>query len=146
MSDFLTQLSSTLSSLASAGPERPAAESHLNELVATQPGLTLHSLIQLGSSSPDETQRVLAFVLFRRVAFKPLEQDVTELYKKDVWDVLAETERSAVQEGLLSCLEGAERRKEHERGVICDAVAEVEKAGVSRQSECCCSALMHLFR
>ncbi|ORY82352.1 armadillo-type protein [Leucosporidium creatinivorum] len=134
MSDFLTQLSSTLSSLASAGPERPAAEAHLNELIATQPGLTLLSLIQLGSSSSDEAQRVFSFVLFRRMAFRPLEQDVTELYKKEVWDVLAETERGAVQQALLTCLEGAERRKEHERGVICDAVAEVERAGVSRQT------------
>jgi hypothetical protein len=143
MSDFLTQLSSTLSALASAGPERAAAESRLHELIATQPGLTLLSLIQLGSNSPDEVQRVLTFVLFRRMAFKPLEQDVTELYKKDVWDVLAETERGAVQEGLLSCLERAERRKEHERAVICDAVAEVENAGVLRQSECSRAALLH---
>lgn len=134
MSSALNQLATLLDSLASPGPDRAAAEEQLSSSLASQPAQTILGLVEIGSTSPEEAKRIFAFVLFRRVAFRSLEQDVTDLYAKQVWDVLGEVERSQVQQGLLRCLEGADRRKEHERGVVCDAVAEVEKAGIARQS------------
>ena len=131
----LTELDATLTALASAGPERAAAEEHLDTLLASHPAQTVLGLIQLGSQAQEEAKRAFAFVLFRRLCFRQLQQDVTELYAKQAWDLLSEVERSQVQAGLLQCLQGADRRREHERGVICDAVAEVEKAGIARQSE-----------
>lgn len=131
------QLEATLTALASSGPDRAAAEEHLDLLLASKPGQTILGLVQIGAQGQDEAKRAFAFVLFRRLCFRQLHQDVTELYNKQAWDQLSQVERSQVQAGLLQCLQGADKRREHERGVICDAVAEVEKAGIARQSECC---------
>lgn len=133
--DGLQQLAATLDALQSTGPERQAAEAHLNSSIDTEPSNTLLGLVSIAESSANEGQRVFALVLLRRLCFKTVEQDADKFMSKQVWDLLEDSTRGQVQATLLNCLTRCEVRRENERGVICDAVAEVEKAGMARQSE-----------
>ncbi|KAK4702297.1 hypothetical protein P7C70_g3932, partial [Phenoliferia sp. Uapishka_3] len=127
--DFTNALSATLLHLSSAGPERAQAESQLSTLLSSSPSSVLSSLIQIAEHHPDHIQRVLAFVLLRRFAFRPLPLSDAS---RDVWDLVDEGTRESVREGLISCLMKGAARKEKERGVICDVIAEVENAGLKR--------------
>lgn len=130
--DFVSSLASTLVALSSAGPERASAEAYLDTLLHEHTGSVLSGLAQLGLSHPDHVQRVLAFVLLRRFAFRPLSSADPKSAPREVWDLVDDKTRTEVQDALIQSLMQGAARKEKERGVICDVIAEVENAGVKR--------------
>lgn len=134
--DFIATLVNTLQQLGSAGDERKAAEDHLSTTLLSQsPSQVLLGLVTIGATHADESLRTLAFVLLRRLAFRPIAgQDANNPLSRDVWDLVEEATRSNVQNALLQCLNESAQRRERERGVICDVIAEVERAGLERAS------------
>lgn len=132
-SAFVSELSSTLSSLSSPGSDRVTAEERLNSLLTKSPSNTLLGLIQLAATGTTEANRILAYVLIRRLTFKPVATvDQNNPLAKEVWDLLKLTEQTQIQSQLLECLCRADKLKENERRAICDLISEVEKAVSSR--------------
>lgn len=133
--DFIPQLIQTLTAVTSAGPERVEAEANLNSILASNPSATLLGLVQIGSEGPSEPLRILAFVLFRRLAYKAfLPSDLGNPLAKEVWDMITLASQTLIQEALLRCLVSADKRRESERNAICGVIAQVEKAGMGRQT------------
>lgn len=134
--EFVASLVHTLEQLASAGDERKAAEDYLSSTLLSQsPSHVLLGLVTIGVTNADEALRTLAFVLLRRLAFRPIAgQDPSNPLTRDVWDLVEESTRTSVQNALLQCLSQSAQRRERERGVICDVIAEVERAGLARAS------------
>ncbi|KAL8277567.1 hypothetical protein RQP46_009999 [Phenoliferia psychrophenolica] len=130
--DFVSSLASTLAALGAPGQERIEAEAFLDTLLHEHTSATLQGLAQLGLSHPDHVQRALAFILLRRLAFRPLSTADPKTAPREVWDLVDDATRTAVQDNLIQSLMQGAARKEKERGVICDVIAEVENAGVKR--------------
>ncbi|KAM0755210.1 ARM repeat-containing protein [Meredithblackwellia eburnea MCA 4105] len=141
-SELVTSMEKLLELLSSPGPERVQAEAQLDQLLRDNMGATLTGLVQVGAGitgTTTETTRVLAFVLLRRYAFKPLPLKVDEPAdvtssngSRQGWDLIDDQAKKTIQAGLLHALGNAGLKRENERGIICDVVSEVENAGTSR--------------
>lgn len=131
----LLQLEQLLSNLSSAGPERQASEELLDSTLANSPAQVLSGLVQIGASASLEVTRILALILLRRLAFRPLPGPSTvDPLSNQVWDAIDEQTRAGIQAGLLAALVGSATKREKERTGICDTIAEIERAGLSRGS------------
>jgi len=136
--DYVVQLSQTLATLTSPGPERQAAETHLSTtLLRGNPAHLILGLLSLATSpAAPEDHRILALVLQRRLSFKPVEaRDLANPLAKEAWDLMEGTQQEHAQQLLLTGLSGAASRRENERKVLCGAIAEVAKALETRASK-----------
>ncbi|KAK4047556.1 importin subunit beta-3 [Microbotryomycetes sp. JL201] len=132
----MSSLSQLVAALQSSGPERASAEAQLDSDLAQRPFEVLAGLLKLARDGTDEGERVLALVLFRRLAFRAAGDDTSaaELLSKHTWDVLASQQRQHVQSALLELLKVINSRKERERSVTCDAVSATAKSSIDRQA------------
>lgn len=132
----MDQLGPLLAALQSPGLERNDAEAQLDGALKSHPLKTLAGLLVCARDAPDEESRVFSLVLYRRLAFRPAGEDdnPAELLTKQTWDKLLDKDRAQLQEKLLLNLLVADKRRERERGAICDAVSATVKADMDRQS------------
>lgn len=135
MATFIDELTRMLSHLNDAGPTRPQAEAHLNELFIASPSNVLLALITIGGGETTEgILRQSAYVLFRRMAFRPLPGS-TDPTDREVWENVDDGSKVKLQAGLLRGLNQSGSRSAIERSSICDAIASVANAGSKTGSD-----------
>lgn len=131
--EFLTDLAELLTKLAR---HDASSEAYLLEtLLPSAPAALLVGLMTLACNLSDESFRMLALLLVKRLVLTPVDQsDPTpfEKHGKQIWDLLSNAEREIVQNNLLSKLQHAEQLREPERNVLCGTIGAIETACCQR--------------